>query len=185
MITPEELIPYRTSSDDYSLTEELKSQFARLRRERQPFYLTEAEFDQILHWKLRSQYGRQQARRQANTGNIIRAITGLALTISHPDPDYELELRIGALCTLRGVGVPVASAILALVYPETYAVIDFRGWRQVFGERKSTFTISDYKRYLQQLQDIAAALKWPVQEVDLAIWEYDRMQGGANTSEGL
>lgn len=185
MITPEQLIPYRTSSDDYPLTEELKSQFSRLRRERQPFYLTEAEFDQILHWKLRGQYGRQQALREANTGDIICAITGLALTLSHRDPDYELELRMGALCTLRGVGVPVASAILALVYPETYAVIDFRGWRQIFGERKSTFTISDYKRYLQQLQDIAAALNWPVQEVDLAIWEYDRVQGGAGTSEGL
>jgi len=140
-------------------------------------YLTLDEFDRVLQWKLRGQYGRQRERRKANTDDVIRVVTGAALSIEHPDKDYEIELRFGILCTLRGVGVPVASAILALVFPERYAVIDFRGWRQVFGEERTAFSVSDYKRYLREIQNLAQELEWPVQEVDLAIWEYDRING--------
>ena len=174
MIAATQLIPYRTSSDDSNSTEHLKAQFARLRDERHPLYLTLDEFDEILHWKLRGQYGRQQERRKPNTEAVIRTVTGAALTITHHDEEYETELRLGILSSMRGVGVPVASAILALVFPEKYAVIDFRGWRQIFGEERTTFSISDYIRYLREINRIAIELGWPVQEVDLAIWEFDR-----------
>jgi hypothetical protein len=86
-------------------------------------------------------------------------------------------------CVLRGVGVPVASAVLALVFPEEYGVIDFRGWWQIFGEKRSIFSISDYKRYLCELRHLADELNWPVQEVDLAIWEYDRKPRRVGTGE--
>ncbi|MCZ7542258.1 MAG: hypothetical protein M5R40_01385 [Anaerolineae bacterium] len=179
MITAAQLIPYRGAGEDYVWTEDLKSRFQRLRSERQPFYLTFEEFDEILHWKLDQQYGRQRERRKANTDEVIRAITGAALTITLAEDEvqeeYELELRIGILCALRGVGVPVASAVLALVFPEKYAVIDFRGWRQVFGEEKRNgFSIADYKRYLREVRRLADELRWLVQEVDLAIWVYDK-----------
>lgn len=182
MITAAQLIPYRTSSDDYAGTERLKEQFARLRQERVPLYLTLDEFDEILRWKLRGQYGRQRERRKANTDDVIRTVTRAALSLTHPDDDYETEMRLGMLCTLRGVGVPVASAILARVFPERYAVIDFRGWRQVFGEEKTTFSVSDYKRYLCEIRRLSLELEWSVQEVDLAIWEYDRMNGRKSTA---
>lgn len=146
----------------------------RLHQERQPFYLTAAEFDKILKWKLRGQYGRQRERRKANTEDVIRTVTRTALTITHPDKEHEIELRVGILCAISGVSVPVASAVLALVFPEKYAVIDFRGWRQVFGKEKTTFSIPDYKRYLREIQRLADELGWPAQKVDLAIWEYDR-----------
>jgi hypothetical protein len=178
MIRATQLIPYRTSSDDYDLTEHLKAQFARLRCERQPLYLTLAEFDAILRWKLRSQYRRQEERRKTNTEDVIKIVTGAALSITHSDEDYEIELRLDILCSIRGVGVPVASAILALVFPEKYAVIDFRGWRQIFGEEKRNFSISDYKRYLREIKRLAIELGWTVQEVDLAVWEYDRVNAG-------
>ncbi|GIV86755.1 MAG: hypothetical protein KatS3mg054_0784 [Chloroflexus sp.] len=175
MITAAQLIPYRTSGDDE--TKRLKEQFARLRQERVPLYLTLDEFDEILRWKLRGQYGRQRERRKVNTDDVIRVVTTAALSLTHPDGDYETELRLGILCTLRGVGVPAASAILVLVFPERYAVIDFRDWRQVFGEERTTFSVSDYKRYLREIQRLSLELGWPVQEVDLAIWEYDRING--------
>ena len=105
------------------------------------------------------------------------ALSLAALAITHSNKEYELELRFGLLCVLRGVGVPVASAVLALIFPEGYGVIDFRGWRQIFGEERSSYTIADYKRYLAELRHLADELGWPVQEVDLAIWEYDRRHG--------
>jgi hypothetical protein len=58
MITAVQLIPYRTSSDDYALTEQLKAHFAQMKQERYPMYLTLDEFDRVLRWKLRGQYGR-------------------------------------------------------------------------------------------------------------------------------
>jgi hypothetical protein len=146
-----------------------------MKRERHPLYSTLDEFDQVLRWKLRGQYGRQEEQRKANADDVVRVVTGAALSIEHPDKDYETELRLGMLCTLRGVGVPGTSAILALVFPERYAVIDFRGWRQVFGEDRTGFSVSDYQRYLREIQTLAQELGWPVQEVDLAIWEYDRI----------
>lgn len=177
MITADQLKPYRTNSDDYAETERLKSLFAKLHQTRQPFFLTGDEFDAILRWKLRGQYGRQQKHRATNTPEIIEAITKLALNITHPDISYELELRVHLLCALRGVAVPIASAILALVYPNEYAVIDFRAWRQAFGEMRTTFSIPNYKRYMDFVIELADELGWPVQEVDLAIWEYDRRFG--------
>ena len=166
----------RRKSDDFSETEELKAFLARLGRERSSLFLTATELDRILRWKLRGQYKRQFKLRGKNTDKIIQFITGLALTISHQDKEYELEMRIGILCAIRGVAVPVASAILALVYPNEYGVIDFRGWRQVFSEKRTSFSISDYKRYLQELRRLSHELGWPVQEVDLAIWECDRIR---------
>lgn len=155
-------------------TQQLIAKLARLRQRRSRFYLTAGEFDKILRWKLRGQYGRVRRLLVQNDEKTVRTVTGAALTITHDDKDDELELRVGVLCTLRGVGVPVASAVLALVFPKEYGVIDFRVWRQLFGEERRGFSIRDYKRYVAKLREIAAKLRWPVQEVDLAIWQYDR-----------
>jgi hypothetical protein len=83
-------------------------------------------------------------------------------------------IRLGLLLALPGVGVPVASAVLALTEPQQYCVVDFRGWRTVFGEERESFSIADYLRYRAEVARLAADLGWPVQEADLAIWEYDR-----------
>jgi hypothetical protein len=75
------------------------------------------------------------------------------------------------------VGVPVASAILALADPDRYCVIDFRGWRAMFGEKRPAFDIPSYIRYLSKIRQFSQELGWLVQETDLAIWEYDRRHG--------
>lgn len=178
MMTASQLAGLRTASIDYEETQRLKEKLRRLKTQRQPFYLTGDEFDEILKWKLRKQYGRQKKIRAANTDNLIRHITGAVLNLAHPDKGYEIDLRINCLCCLRGVGIPVASAILALVFPDDYAVIDFRGWRQVFGAKREAFSLRDYRRYLREIARFAGELGWSVQEVDLAIWEYDRRLGG-------
>jgi hypothetical protein len=173
MITANDIRGLRAASRDYQKTHTLKTNLALALRNRSPWYLTLGEFDEILHWKLRGQYDRQRKQRSANTEETVRAVTGLALSIQHANKEYELELRFRILCALRGVEVPVASAVLALVFPDKYAVVDFRGWRQVFGKKRNSFTVPDYKKYLDKVQLLAKELGWPVQEADLAIWEYD------------
>jgi len=179
VVTAAQIASLRTASAEYAETAELREKFAQLRVARRPMLLTKTEFEDIVRWKLRGQYVRQRVLREANTEALIRSVTGLALTLKHADADYELELRLGILSTLRGVGVPVAAALLALVYPNDYAAIDGRGWRPLFGEDQSTFSINDYKRYLRETHRLAAELDWPVQEVDLALWELDRQQNAA------
>lgn len=179
MIRAKQIASLRGKSEDTQAARDLEEHFRRLRAKRPEVFLTPEDLDQVLRWKLRGQYGRQERLRLANTPEIIEAVTRLALNIDHIDPDYRDELRVHTLCALRGVGIPVASAILAVVYPEEYAVIDFRGWRQVFDEPRSAFTIGDYLRYLAHVRRLAKQLGWPVREVDEAIWEFDRRQDGS------
>ena len=143
-------------------------------------YLDIAEFDSILHWKLRNQYNRQLAHRNMNNSEIISTVTKAAFSIQHPDKYYELDLKVSLLCAIRGVAVPVASAILTLVYPHKYAVIDFRNWRQVFGIEKKSFSLPDYRKYMKRIWKFSKELNWSPQEIDFVIWEYDRRHGHNN-----
>jgi hypothetical protein len=81
---------------------------------------------------------------------------------------------LGLLVAIPGVGIPVASAILALSDPQRYCVIDFRGWRALFCEERTAFSVKDYLRYREEVAHLAVDLGWSVQETDLAVWEYDR-----------
>ncbi len=176
MIDLSQIEVLRREQTDFQQTEDLKRQIAELKKQRDPFFLNAREFDQILRWKLDHQFNRQRVLRSANTDNLVREVTRLALSVCHEDEDYEIELRLNILRVLRGVGVPVASAVLALSFPENYAVIDFRVWRQLFDDKKDSFSVNDYKRYLSAIRPLADELDWPVQEVDYAIWEFDRRQ---------
>ncbi len=173
MITIDDIRPYRAKAIDFDETERLKKQLYSLKQIRKPFYLNSDDFEQILRWKLRQQYGRVKHLTCKNTVEVIHDITAVAFSIKHKDNDYLLDLRIKLLTVLKGVEIPVASAILALCFPEQYAVIDFRGWRQIFGEGKHSFTLNEYKRYLKEIKGLANELGWLPQEVDLAIWAYD------------
>lgn len=162
-------------ADDYEKTKQLISQLAELKRIRLPFYLTITEFDEILKWKLRQQYNRQYRNRERNTDQNIIAITQATFSVEHQDRDYETELRLRILTSLSGVEVPVASAILTLCFPDIYSVIDFRGWRQIFGHDKeyANYTTKEYIKYLSIIRQAANRFGVTTQEIDMAIWQYD------------
>lgn len=174
MVSLEEIRSLRYSTIDHEDTERLKAQLRTVLAGRSPMFLTLAELDPILEWKLGTQRNRTRKWWALNTDTLIQSVTGLALNLRHDDFEYQLELRASILTAIRGIGVPVASAILALVHPSEHAVIDFRVWRQLFNEDKTVFSIPDYRRYMRALMPLAEELGWPVQEVDHAIWEYDR-----------
>ncbi len=152
----------------------MKAEFQRCRNARKPFYLTRDQLDRVFKWKLRSQYGRQSERRARNSDAAYETVTEAVFKIVSPDVEYECAVRLRLLTALEGVGVPVASAVLALTEPERYCVIDFRAWRSVFGEDRTAFSVGDYIRYRNEVARLAANLGWPIQEADAAIWEYDR-----------
>jgi hypothetical protein len=151
MVKAEDIRDLRTSASDYPETERLKPTLRSLRSQRDPFFLAGDELEKVFRWKLRGQYGRQKTLRATNTPSAYKTVTMAAFAIQEADLDYEAELRLGTLGSLRGIGVPVASAILALADPGRYCVIDFRGWRAVFGRDRSTFEVEDYKRYAREI----------------------------------
>jgi hypothetical protein len=182
-ITAADIRHLRTAARDYEKTEELKRRMAQLREQRTTFYLLSADLEPIFRWKLERQHGRTKAHFARNTESAYRSITQAAFAINESDPSYEAELRLGVLTSLRGVGVPVASAILAIAEPCRYCVIDFRGWRAVFDEDRRSFEPRDYIRYLDALRPVSADLGWPIQEVDLAIWALDVEQDERRNQE--
>lgn len=90
-----------------------------LRRAKVRGYLTKRELEAVCRWKS----ARAIRHIQSNSALEIREATRRALsTRSERD-------RLAALRELRGVSVPMASAILMLLSPERYGVIDIRVWK--------------------------------------------------------
>jgi len=175
MIEIEEIKQYRYKVEDYEKTKEIKTFLGSIMKKRDPFYLKLEELDKILHWKLLTQYDRQKEKRSVEiTDEIAQNFTKLAFKITHTDEDYETYLKIKTLMVPRGISIGIASAILALCFPEKYAVIDFRVWRQLFSEERDSYLINQYLEYLKKVREFAKILGWDPQEVDLAIWAYDK-----------
>jgi len=170
-------------ADNSTETKRLTKMFQQLKKERADFYLTQNELEEILKWKLRSQYGRQKEQRKINTPKNIIAITQAAFAVTHKDKDVETTLKLKLLSTLTGVEIPVASAILTLCYPNKYSVIDFRNWRQVYksDKTKTTYTTAEYTKYLNAIQEQAKKYGVTPQEIDIAIWQKDIETNGTKT----
>ena len=75
---------------------------------------------------------------------------------------------------LPGIGIGVASAVLALSEPEQYAIIDWRGWRQAFGTGRESFGCKHYCEYMRVVRSAAKQLGWQPQVVDWCLWNLDR-----------
>jgi len=178
-VTPERLREVHGAEDDFEETEDLKRHVADMLRYREPYaFLSLADLDWILRWKLRSQHARNAHLHQRLTAEMVQRTTEAAFGVylSHsPSDDHAARVCLDMLATLPGVRIPVASAILAMTFPDHHCVVDVRVWRLVFGDPKPpTFGSNHYVRYRRVVLCIARMMDWSVQEVDLAIWEMDR-----------
>ena len=90
------------------------------------------------------------------------------------------------LCRLKGVGIPVASAILTMVYPEKYTIIDFRALEALGIKRgDSEETLYYYVEYLETCRRIANDCKVDLRTLDRALWQWSKEHGGAdNCADG-
>ncbi len=90
---------------------------------------------------------------ESNNPSIIRKLTRLALTTQSE------RRRIEALTELKGVSLPMASAILMLVDPKRYGVIDIRVWQLLYmmkfvrsNPRGAGFNFKHWYHYLRILR---------------------------------
>ncbi|MDX2077162.1 MAG: hypothetical protein SFZ02_12075 [bacterium] len=106
-------------------------------------YFTQYEFLEMCKWK----EPRQRKRKywQANTEEEVKMFSTKAFSTQ------DEARRILTLCRLKGVGVPVASAILTLTNPTNYGVIDIRVWQVLY-----TYNEVDYDKDGENIK----ALHW-------------------------
>lgn len=88
---------------------------------------------------------------------------------------------IETLCGLKGVGIPVASAILTMVYPDRYTIIDFRALEALGIQRDDgEETVDFYLEYLATCRRLAQVHKIDLRTLDRALWQWSKEHGRPN-----
>jgi hypothetical protein len=133
----EAIIDLSQNCELYNEANILMKRFAFSKEIRDLMYITLDDLNAIFRFKLRGQFNRQAGIRKSNEEQLIRRISELALNIDTGDDKYNTEIKIKLLSSLRGIHTATASAILTLIYPQEFAIIDRRNWRTIFGTQKS------------------------------------------------
>ena len=132
-------------------------------------YLTFEEFYKICMWKSARQ---KQKYISVKNRNDIEAITKDALA------EQNEKERIKKLCELDGVGIPTASAILTVIFPEKYAVIDIRCLemlREKFNYKISKLTsLKSWMEYLNIMRNLAKENSITPRKLDMALFAMHR-----------
>lgn len=174
MVSLKQIRAVAKSGADWDDAEGVKDRMRRLKELRTPLYLEPADLAPVLSYKLRQQEARTRKHRRDWSPELVTAITRAAFSVSLANREVELLSRVSILTALPGVGVPVASAILAMAEPERYAIVDFRVWQQIFGRSKRKFSPADYLAYMRKLWPLSEQLGWNPQVVDWCLWRRDQ-----------
>ena len=163
-----ELLAAEPLASEYPATTEL---IRRLRHVRRDGEFSRAEFVLMCRWKSPRAMPLYRRHRAARIRALSRAVLA---TRSEP---ARMELLTG----LAGVSVPVASAILTLIDPRRYGVLDIRVWQLLWAlgavDRRPAgrgFTVADWLVYLETLRGHARALGASVRSVELTLFERHR-----------
>jgi len=135
-----------------------------------------ANLEAIVRWK-------SERAVQYLIGNSTEKIRhALAIAAS---PDSTTETAVRALYDLHGVDLPVASAILAAIFPERYTVLDYRALEALGHARHDVHFYEEYLAYCKRLaeSDIVKPQSdlpgpTPLRTLDRALWEWSRNRTG-------
>ena len=162
---------FNLEDKDWKETEQLKADIKYHLNQNPSSGLTRSLFDRVVKWKLDKQINRPIKFSKTVTNDLVEKITACAFSLSHTDRYVLARVRLDTLGALPGVDIGVASAILALTFPDEYGVIDPRIWKAMYGEDKTGFSLPNYTMFLGHLLDGASQLKWIAQELDFLTWK--------------
>ncbi len=130
-------------------------------------HLTKDDLRALIAWKS----PRTKSKSGRNTEAEVDHITSLALSLQEP------YLAVHTLTALAGVGISVASAIMAFVNPDVHAVMDRHSVRALGGTnmRLSTWTARGYEQYRQYLLAQKGELTLRELEQGLFMWSRGEM----------
>jgi len=96
-------------------------------------------------------------------------------------PETSLSNAVEALTWLRGIDLPIASAILAAIMPERYNVLDFRALEALGHARHNVDFYDEYVAFCRRLVErgiVAPQEELPgptsLHALDRALWEWSR-----------
>lgn len=148
-----------------------KDLLLRLRHIKRARGFSRGEFLAMCRWKS----PRAMGKCRRNSAKTIRRISRAALATRSE------RRRMNLLRTLHGVSVPMASAILTLVDPSRYGVLDIRVWQLLFAmdsvstnPRGVGFTFKNWHDYLRRLRDHAREMGVSARTVERTLFEYHR-----------
>ncbi|MBP7849932.1 MAG: hypothetical protein KA053_06615 [Lentimicrobiaceae bacterium] len=159
-------------------------------------YIEPDEFVNICRWKTNRPQSRYSSEDNLKT---IKTMSKDIIAFHLREEQDRTSKSIKLLKSLNGVQVPVASALLTVMFPKTYCVIDYRVRRAIYFlenskngilafEQYSSFTgclditskgpsVKDYVEYLQKISRESTRLKCTPRELEMALWEYDSQVG--------
>ena len=132
---------------------------------------TRTEFLAMCRWKS----PRSRRHYERSSAATIRRVSRAVLATRS-----ERE-RMTRLIALPGVSVATASAILTLIDPRRYGVLDIRCWQILFSirsvagnERGRAFTVSQWELYLERLRGHARALDVSARMIEYTLFHCHR-----------
>lgn len=128
-------------------------------------------FETIFAWKTKN---RGKSRIQNNDDERIESVLRKVVESNGEPPSASIE----ALTSLSGVGVPVASAVMAAIFPERFTVIDFRALDALGANEYSTTSIEEYLKYTSYCKNLAAEWHLSLRDLDRALWKWSEKSGG-------
>jgi len=128
-------------------------------------------FERIAKWKLRRQSGRTQKHREKTTPELVALLSKCCWQALHADRAVKARIRLHIMTGLPGVGIGLASALLALTWPGEYGIVDFRVWEVLYRVGKVNFTETDWLRYAEDLWQLSEETGYPPQTIDYLLWK--------------
>jgi len=103
-----------------------------------------------------------------NTEPAVRTATRRALG----DPDETVRMQ--ALLSLNGVGVPTASTLLYFAFPALYPILDVRALESLGVKPRSQYPIAFWLGYLEACRALAAECGVSLRTLDKALWQWSK-----------
>lgn len=127
-------------------------------------HYTRSEFIEVCAWKT----PRSRPRVAANLEAAVIDASARALGAT------DEATRIGALLELDGVGVPTASTLLYVAFPDDYPILDVRALESLGVRPRSTYPVSFWLEYLGECRRLARENAVSLRTLDKALWQHSK-----------
>ena len=138
-------------------------------------FLTAEEFFAIVIWKSN----------RAKT-KVLKGIKEDGRTVEKLTKDVhqenDLEKKVEILNSVSGIGIPIASAVLTVCYPDIFTIVDYRA-SQTLNELGRNFkgdpttSVSVYMEYVETCSQFAKKEGLSLRDTDRVLWGYDFYEG--------
>jgi hypothetical protein len=119
-----------------------------------------------------------------NSSESLRKALSLAA-----NPGTAVRDAVNALTGLRGIDLPIATAILATIHPDRYAVLDYRSLEALGHSRHDVDFYEKYLAFFRHLAEcgvIQAQTDLPgnttLHALERALWEWSRSHAGEHVA---